>query len=120
MKRIFVFLLMTTVLLPSIYARYLVVTLYQGQRIAFDLEEQNVQMTYNDKQLFFNGYAITRSRIKELRIFTNLPDGATYVNVDTPLAPEAKPAVIYDLSGRRVTDLRPGIYIINNKKVVIQ
>ncbi|MCR5180729.1 MAG: hypothetical protein K6C30_05885 [Bacteroidaceae bacterium] len=120
MKRIFVTLVLALALLPSINARYLVVTLYQGQRIAFDIEEQNVQMTHNDKQLFFNGYAITRSRIKELRIFTNLPDGATYVNVDTPLAADAKPAVIYDLSGRRVTDLKPGFYIINNKKVVIR
>lgn len=120
MKRLFIIILMATALLPSINARYLVVTLHQGQRIAFDLEEQNVQMTYNEKQLFFNGYAITRSRIKELRILTNIPDGATYVNVNSPKTSDAKPAVIYDLSGRRVSDLRPGIYIINNKKVVIQ
>lgn len=120
MKRSFVLFLLVIALLPSIYARYLVVTLNQGKRIAFDLEEQNVQMTYNDKQLLFNGYAVTRARIKELRIYTNCPEDATYVNISSPQVSDTKPADIYDLSGRRVTDLKPGFYIINNKKIIIR
>jgi hypothetical protein len=43
----------------------------------------------------------------------DIPDGIENVDNDAD-------TVIYDLSGRRVTEMTEGIYIVNGKKVVIK
>ena len=46
------------------------------------------------------------------------PDPDPNVSVDETLAPQKK-NIIYDLTGRRVTSPKKGIYIINGKKVIL-
>ena len=111
---------MAALLAPSLSARCLVITLKNGQRMAFQLDEGNVVMTHTDTQLNFNGMTIDREQIMEFRIFAQTPKDAITVGMKSVKGEEdnAKPE-IYDLSGRRATNLRPGIYVINKKKVVI-
>ena len=68
MKRVLLIILAAFLLLPGIGARCLVVTLKGGQRMAFQLDDQNVVMTHSDTQLTFNGLSIDRSQIQEFRI----------------------------------------------------
>ncbi len=121
MKRLLLIILAAFLLLPSIGARCLVVTLKGGQRMAFQLDDQNVVMTHSDTQLTFNGLSIDRSQIQEFRIHEQTPKDAIAVGVESVRTRIASaPYAVYDLSGRRVQQLRPGIYVINKKKVVIR
>lgn len=113
--------MMLTLLLSTASARCLVITLQDGQRLAFDITEQEVVMTHTEAQLTFNGYTIDRTNIKEFRIHAERPQDAIAVGITNiqPLSPDDAHS-IHDLSGREVTHLRPGIYIINHKKIIIR
>jgi len=118
----------------AVNARELVVTLHGGQRLAFHLSATDeVLMTQTADQVMLNGMALERANIEEMRVFQQRPEDAIAVGV---LAPEAEQPVgespaVYDLSGRRVADSalqwmkqkqhnRAGVYLINNKKVIIR
>ena len=116
-------------------ARELVVTLQSGERMAFHLStSDDVTMTQTAEQVILAGVPLQRADIKEMRIFQQLPEGAIAVGIGEvqKLAP-ALPmdGAVYDLNGRRVADnvlemarrqaaIRAGVYLINNKKVVIR
>jgi len=125
----------------AVSARELVVTLQNGQRIAFHLSStEDVVMTQTAEQVILSGTALNRSDIKELRIFQQLPEDAIPVGIqdieNDGFAIHHSPFImdstaVYDLSGRRVAtsalefatqSVRPraGVYLINNKKVVIR
>jgi hypothetical protein len=38
----------------------------------------------------------------------------------SPLTSQLSPSTIYDLQGRKVSELKKGIYIINGKKIIIR
>jgi len=121
MKRIILMFLAAFLLLPVINARCLVVTLKSGQRMAFQLDDQDVVMTHTDTQLTFNGLSIERDQIQEFRIHEATPKDAIAVGVESLSSDQARaPYAVYDLSGRRVQQLRPGVYVINKKKVVLR
>ena len=118
----------------AVDARELVVTLQNGQRVAFHLSStEDVVMTQTAEQVLFNGTALNRADIKELRIFQQLPQDAIPVGIQSvengQLTMEHE--AVYDLSGRRVAAsamelanqrLRPraGVYLIHNKRVVVR
>ena len=121
MKQIIMTLFFSVALLPGLCARCLVVTLSNGQRLAFDLDDRDVVMTTQGNQLVFNGYNIHRERITEFRIFAKAPEGAIAVGIQEVSGERnSVRSEVYDLSGRRITALKPGIYVINNKKIVIR
>ena len=115
-------------------ARELVVTLQNGQRIAFHLSSsEDVLMTQTEEQVTIGGTTFSREEIKEFRIFQQLPADAIPVGVQDVEDGEwrMKNAAVYDLGGRRVADSalefvrqaqrpRAGVYLINNKKIVIR
>ncbi len=133
MKKI-LFLLLGAWVACSASARELVVTMQNGQRIAFHLSAtEDVVMTQSEEQVFLNGTPLNRADIKEFRIFQQLPEDAIPVGMQEiengTLVIEN--AAVYDLSGRRVADsalqlatkrVRPhaGVYLINNRKVVVR
>lgn len=121
MKRIILMFLAAFLWLPVINARCLVVTLKSGQRMAFQLDDQDVVMTHTDTQLTFNGLSIERDQIQEFRIHEATPKDAIAVGVESLSSDQTRaPYAVYDLSGRRVQHLRPGVYVINKKKVVLR
>ena len=115
-------------------ARELVVTLQNGQRIAFHLSAtEDVLMTQTAEQVILGGTPLNRADIKELRIFQQLPEDAIPVGVQSMEHGQwtMDNAAVFDLGGRQVADnalelatrrVRPraGVYLINNKKVVIR
>jgi hypothetical protein len=48
-----------------------------------------------------------------LKVTISVPDGIQNINVDAD-------AVIYDIHGRRVTEMTKGLYIVNGKKVIVK
>lgn len=121
MRRFIAFAVLMTLLLSTIGARCLVITLKGGQRMAFQLDEQNVVMTHTETQLTFNGLSIDRESIQEFRIHEETPKDAIAVGVQRVRADKHETGyAVFDLSGRKVNNLRPGIYVINHKKVVIR
>lgn len=121
MKRILLTTLLALTIGQGMDARSLVITLSNGQRLAFGLDEQNVVMTEEGNQLYFNGYSINRIRITEFRIFEQAPADAIQVGIkDLATGKTTESSTIVDLSGRPVQHLKPGIYVINRKKVVIR
>lgn len=139
MKKI-LFLLLGLWATCSISARELVVTMQNGQRIAFHLTAtEDIVMTQSEEQVFLNGTPLNRADIKEFRIFQELPADAIPVgiqDIENDGSTHNSPfiiddAAVYDLGGRRVAAsaldfatqrVRPraGIYFINNKKVVVK
>lgn len=118
----------------SVGSRELVVTMQSGQRIAFHLSStEDVVMTQSEEQVFLNGTPLNRADVKEFRIFQQLPVDAIPVGVQDVENGQLTMdnASVFDLSGRRVADsawqlatrrVRPraGVYLINNKKVVVK
>ena len=120
MKRIMLIVLAAFLMWPNIGARCLIITLLDGQRLAFELDNQDVVMKHNNSQLTFNGYSIG-ANIKEFRIHARRPQDAIAVGITSVQStPKDEMHTIHDLSGRHVKQLRPGIYIINRKKIVIR
>lgn len=132
MKRIFLSILLGILLAQGAGARCLVVTLANGVRMAFDLDE-DVVMRSSDTQLTFNDVSINRKDIKEFRIFKERPADTIAVGIKELKSEGMRngqgAGAVQDLGGRYVTtrpdvgrlsQLKPGIYIINHKKVVIR
>ena len=110
----------------SVAARDLVITLADGSRQAFHLSSsEHVVMLQTDDGFTLNGIAYKTEDVTELRIFKEKPEDAIVITgIEAPAAKPAAAPAVYDLSGRRVADtltdgLHPGIYIINNHKVII-
>ncbi len=112
-------------------ARELVLTLKDGQRIAFHLSEDNKQtacMTISEDAVVINGITYDRKDFKEIRIYKELPEGVDIADAIQGIGVgTTTPAdnTIYDICGRRLgqvddssAPLRKGVYIINRKKVV--
>lgn len=111
----------------DVSAKELVVTLKDGTRIAFHIDSRN------DIWMFTNsGERTVRLRttefniddIKEMRIHSQLPDDVQPDAIqELPATSAEARGVVYDLSGRKAgTDLdkmKAGIYIVNNRKIVI-
>ncbi|MBO4801456.1 MAG: hypothetical protein J5545_06260 [Bacteroidaceae bacterium] len=129
----FLFLILGLLVTSMTSARELVVTLQNGQRIAFHLSSsEDVVMTQAEGHVTLGGTTFNRAEIQEFRIFQQLPADAIPVGIQ---AAEdelgSADTAVYDLGGRRVADSalefatqvsrpRAGVYLINKKKVVIR
>ena len=70
-------LLLSVLAVSIVQARELVVTMQNGQRVAFHLSStEEVLMTQTEEQVLLNGMAMNRTDIKEFRIFQQLPEDA--------------------------------------------
>ena len=133
MKKILL-LLVLALAVCRVQARELVVTMQNGQRIAFHLSAtEDVVMTQSEEQVYLNGTPLKRADIKEFRIFQQLPEDAIPVGIQEMENGKLiiENVAVFDLSGRRVADsalqlatkpVRPraGVYLINNRKVVVR
>lgn len=134
MKRLSIFGIVLLFTLSTASATGLVLTMKNGQRMAFILSKtESVLMTQADDAVVLNGQTFAKDDIQELRIFRELPDDAILLGITSPEAVQPLiSSAVYDLSGRKVADslmqlkdgvqrsLPQGIYIVNNQKIVIR
>ena len=69
MKRILLTTLLALTIGQGMVARSLVITLSNGPRLAFGLDEQNVVMTEDGNQLYFNGYSLNHMKKRKIPEF---------------------------------------------------
>lgn len=130
MTRIFLCLVMACMTTLCATARDLVITMKDGTRYAYHLSStEQVKMVMGDDSFTLNGKSYSLNDVQELRIFKQTPEDAIVVSVkDIHGEEQSGSKEIYDLSGRKVTGdtaphgapLKPGIYIINRRKVIVQ
>ena len=84
------------------------------------LAESNTTAVLGAFRVYLTISEATAARSFSMRVVGgNNEDGTTAIE-PSPLAPQHEADVIYDLLGRRVTNLTQGIFIVNGKKVVIR
>ena len=114
---------------PVASARELVITLKDGSRFSYPLSTlaaESVVMKRGEGVITLNGDVYPRADIQELRIYKQRPDDAVPVGiraVTEQTSEGVREASVYDLSGRRAavsSPLRRGVYVVNQKKIVVR
>ncbi|MBO4905974.1 MAG: hypothetical protein J5486_02920 [Bacteroidaceae bacterium] len=127
MKQILITAALLIASMISTTAKELVVTLKDGTRMAFHIDSHNEIWMFThsgERTVRLRTTELNIDNIKEMRIYSQLPSDVQPDAVqELPATNNTENGAVYDLSGRQVgTDLfkmKAGLYIVNNKKVVI-